>query len=178
MVKPDFDMCSLCIVKDVCFVRRIIMITPEFDVLLEWLSHSSKVSELLTQISKDLDQRGCVHDRSKLQAIEFEAFVKTRPKFKKANYGSKEYKECCEQIKLALEHHYKHNRHHPEFHEDGFEGMNLLDILEMLADWKAANERNPDLPFKESLTISFKKYNIPENMQKHIKATAEYLGWI
>jgi len=41
------------------------MITPEFDVLLEWLSHSSKVSELLTQISKDLDQRGCVHDRSK-----------------------------------------------------------------------------------------------------------------
>jgi len=154
------------------------MISPEFDVLLEWLSHSSKVSELLAQISKDLDQRGFEHDRSKLQDIEFEAFVKTRPKFKKANYGSKEYKECCEQIKPALEHHYKHNRHHTVYHKDGFAGMNLIDILEMLADWKAANERSPDLSFKDAISICFEKYKVPENMQKHIMATLEYLGWL
>ena len=43
----------------------------------------------------------------------------------------------------GLQHHYRHNAHHPEHYEDGVAGMDLLDLVEMFCDWKAASERNP-----------------------------------
>ena len=150
----------------------------EFEVLTDILRHISEVAENLEDIIHDLRKRGISHDRTKLEELEFDSFVKTQPKFKKVNYGSKEYQECVEAIKPAIEHHYQSNRHHTGFHKNGFADMNLLDILEMLADWKAASRRNPDLSFKESLPKAFEKYNIPENMQKHIIATLEYLRWL
>ena len=71
------------------------------------------------------------------------------------------------------------SRHHTTgFHENEFADMNLFDILEMLADWKAASRRSPGLSFVDSLPKAFQKYSIPENMQKHIRSTLEYLGWI
>jgi hypothetical protein len=44
-------------------------------------------------------------------------------------------------MKPAIQHHYKANSHHPEFYDNGVEGMSLFDVLEMLLDWKAATER-------------------------------------
>ena len=148
------------------------------EVLTDTITHISEVQENLAEIRADLEKRGIAHDRSKFTAEEFDSFVKTRPKFKKANYGSREYQECVDQIKPAIDHHYNNNRHHTGFHEKGFQDMNLLDILEMLADWKAASRRSPDLTFEDSLPKAFKKYHIPENMQKHIIATLKYLKWI
>lgn len=149
-----------------------------FEVLTDLLMHISEIQEGLAQMRHELELRGIAHDRTKLLPVEFNAFVKTRPKFKKANYGSREYQECVEMIKPSIEHHYKHNRHHTAFHKNGFADMNLLDILEMLADWRAASRRSPDLSLKDSLPIAYKKYNIPTNMQRHIEATLKYLGWI
>jgi len=150
----------------------------EIEVLNEILTHRAEVQKNLAIIRAELEQRGIMHDISKFEDVEFDAFVTTRPKFKKANYGSKEYKECEEQIKPALDHHYSTNRHHIKYHPHGFEDMNLLDILEMLADWKAASKRSPNLSFKDSLKIAFKKYEIPKNMQRHIIKTLEYLNWL
>jgi hypothetical protein len=54
----------------------------------------------------------------------------------------------------GLKHHYSHNRHHPEFFgEDGVDGMTLVDLIEMLADWKAATERHDDGDLAKSLEI-------------------------
>ncbi len=150
----------------------------EFEVLNDTIMHISEVRENIAHIKSELDQRGIKHDRSKFTAIEFDAFVKTRPKFKTVNYGSKEYQECVDEIKPAIDHHHSNNRHHVDFYENGFSDMNLIDILEMLADWKAASRRSPNLEFKDSLPIAFEKYSIPENMQKHIISTLKYLKWI
>lgn len=150
----------------------------EFEVLTDVLMHIYEVAENLAQIRHDLELRGMAHDRTKLDDPEFSAFVQTRPKFKKADYGSQEYQKCVEIIRPAINHHYQNNRHHTAYHANGFDDMNLIDILEMLADWKAANRRNPNLSFVESLPIAFQKYHIPENMQKHIIATLKYLKWI
>jgi len=150
----------------------------EIEVLTDTLMHISEVQENLAEMRAILEKRGIAHDRSKLLAVEFDAFVSTRPKFKKANYGSPEYQECVDAIRPSIEHHYANNRHHTGFYDDGFAGMNLFDILEMLADWKAASRRSPDLSFADSLPKAFEKYSIPENMQKHIIATLEYLGWL
>jgi len=152
--------------------------TPETDTLIEIIRHISDVQANISEFNSDLTKRGILHDRTKLDEFEFTSFVKTRPKFKQAEYGSKLYSECMEEIKPAIEHHYKNNRHHTAYHGKGFGDMNLLDILEMLAGWKAANERNKKLSFKDSLSIAYEKYKIPINMQKHIDSTLKYLGWI
>lgn len=149
-----------------------------FEVLTDIIQHISEVAENLAEMRHDLERRGIAHDRSKLGEFEFDAFITTRPKFKKANYGSKEYQECVDAIKPAIDHHYEVNRHHTGFHASGFSDMNLLDILEMLADWRAASRRSPDLSFADSLPKAFEKYGIPENMQRHIVKTLEYLGWL
>ena len=146
-------------------------------VLTDTIMHISEVQENLFQIANDLQRRGIAHDRSKFLPEEFDAFVETRPKFEKANYGSKEYQECTEAIKPAVDHHYHSNRHHTGYFKNGFVDMNLLDIIEMICDWKAASRRSPNLSFRDSLPIAFKKYKIPENMQKHIISTLEYLNW-
>jgi len=150
----------------------------EFEVLTDTLMHISEVSENISRMITDLKARALSHDRSKLEAFEFDAFVQTRPKFKLANYGTPEYQECVDMIKPSIDHHYLVNRHHTGFYSDGFAGMNLLDILEMIADWVAAARRSPDLTFRESLPRAYQKYSIPENMQKHIEATLMYLGWV
>ena len=150
----------------------------DMEVLTDTLAHISEVQENLAEIRSELERRGLAHDRSKLLSIEFDGFCKTRSKFKKANFGSPEYQKCVDEIKPSIEHHYKSNRHHTSFFKNGFADMNLIDILEMLADWKAASRRSPDLSFKGSLPKAFKKYNIPENMQQHITGTLEYLGWL
>ena len=84
----------------------------EFEVLTDILQHISEVAENLEDIIHDLRKRGISHDRTKLEELEFDSFVKTRPKFKKVNYGSKEYQEFVEAIKPAIVHHYQNNRHH------------------------------------------------------------------
>ncbi len=150
----------------------------EFKVLTDTLRHISEVAENLSDMIHDLEKRSISHDRSKLEEFEFDIMTEKLPIFRKANRESKEYKKSVTAIRAFLDHHYDYNRHHPQFHKNGFADMNLLDILEMIADWKAINKNNSDLSFKESLPETFEMYNIPKNMQKHIIATLEYLDWI
>lgn len=149
----------------------------EFDTLMEMLRHTKEVFARLEAIASDLRRRGILHDLTKFDELEFTTFCSTREKFKKADYGSEEYAECTRLAKPAVDHHYKNNRHHTGYHEKGILGMNLLDILEMVADWKAASKRSPNLTFKDSLPKAFEKYKIPEAIQEVILNTIDYLGW-
>jgi hypothetical protein len=96
---------------------------------------------------------------------------------KKLTYGSDGYKEALERLQIALKHHYKNNRHHPEYFENGIDDMNLFDIVELLFDWKAATERHEDGDIYKSFEINEKRFNIPPGLIKMFKNTAEYLGW-
>jgi hypothetical protein len=148
-----------------------------FEVLTDTIIHISEVQENLQVMIHDLCNRGIIHDRSKFQDPEFSTFVNTRPEFKKANYGTPEYEAVVKKAQIAVDHHYKNNRHHTNFHPNGITDMNLLDLLEMLADWRAAARRSPDLTFAESLPRAFKKYQVSKPVQQLFLNTIEYLGW-
>jgi hypothetical protein len=148
-----------------------------FEVLTDTLIHVSEVQENLEVMIHDLKVRGINHDRSKFQEPEFSTFCETRPEFKKVNFGTKEYDAVVDKARLAVTHHHLSNRHHTAFYANGVQGMTLLDILEMLADWKAASRRSPGLSFADSLSRAFKKYEINETMQQFILNTIQYLGW-
>jgi hypothetical protein len=61
-------------------------------------------------------KRAVTHDRSKLSSPEWKMFAEITHKLEGLTYGSEEYEnQRKEMLNSALGHHYKHNRHHPEF---------------------------------------------------------------
>lgn len=130
------------------------------------------------EIVSELNKRGIVHDISKFKEPEFIAFSSTRERFKKAQYGTDEYKQLCDEVRPALEHHYQNNRHHPEHHTNGVKDMTLVDVLEMLADWKAASVRPPYNELKDTLSFSFERNKIDGKPKELITDILSKLGWI
>ena len=150
----------------------------QFDFLCDTILHVSEVNENLETVASELRKRGAAHDRTKFTAIEFDAFVSTRSDFKKANYGTREYQECVDKVSHAVEHHHANNRHHTGFHKNGINDMTLIDIVEMLADWKAAERRSPDRELHDTIDYALKKYGVGDQLGSVIKNTLLSLGWM
>jgi hypothetical protein len=146
-------------------------------VNFETMEHIHKVMSLLTQIIVQLLRRANDHDRSKLISPEAEIFLKYTEKLATSTYGSPEYKQFLEEMKPALDHHYANNRHHPEHYQDGVDDMTLIDLVEMLSDWKAATMRHNDGNILKSIDINSKRFNIDAQLAKILNNTVSYLGW-
>lgn len=150
----------------------------EMDVLTDTLLHVNEVKAAIEVFNSELTKRGILHDSTKLQEPEFSPFCFTRERFKKVNYGTPEYQALVDEIKPSIEHHYKHNRHHTAHHANGIDDMNLIDIIEMISDWKAAERRSPDKKLADTLDYAFEKYKIDVQLGKIITNTLKSLGWI
>ena len=131
-----------------------------YDSTPDTLAHIRRVQELLADMQHRLATRARLHDASKLEEPEKSAFDRATPRLKVLTYGSPDYTASLADMHVALEHHYTHNAHHPEHHPDGIAGMSLLDLLEMLCDWKAAGERHADGDIHESLRVNTVRYGI------------------
>jgi len=149
----------------------------ELDFLCDTIVHVSEVAENLEICASNLRQRGHAHDRTKFQPMEFDAFVSTREKLKRAKFGAPEQQECVDTIRQAVDHHHANNQHHVQYYSDGIKDMSLLDILEMICDWRAATRRNSESRFKGFLEVAIKKYNISPELEKIIQTTLKELGW-
>ena len=117
--------------------------------------HREKVKDLCFEFAEALKERGLLHDLSKeTDEIEARGFsvVKSAP------YGTQEYVENLENIKESVFRHYENNRHHPEHFENGIRGMNLLDLVEMVMDWKSFGDA------KEHLSRQIKRFDIGEDL--------------
>jgi hypothetical protein len=139
-------------------------------------AHIKRVSELLNNISKDLNYRGIVHDRTKLEEPEKTYFDKYTPKLKTCTYMSDEYKSYLKELNVALTHHYSNNRHHPEHFKNGIKDMNLIDIIEMLMDWKASSERHDDGDIIRSIEVNKERFGYSEEIENLMKNTIKYMS--
>lgn len=147
------------------------------DSIKETKKHIKKVKELLSTICTKLRVRGDNHDNSKLKDPEVSIFEEYTSKLKDTEYGSKEYKKYLEEMKPALDHHYKKNSHHPEHYSNGISGMSLLDLMEMLVDWRAATERNKDGDIKKSIEINTERFSIDKQLKQILLNTVKELHW-
>jgi hypothetical protein len=68
-------------------------------------------------------------------------------------------------MKVGLDHHYAANTHHPEHYPDGIQGMNLLDVLEMLCDWKAATMRHNNGDIRKSIEINQQRFGYSDELK-------------
>lgn len=141
----------------------------------ETFRHIERVRNLLNACVFDLLRRGEQHDQTKLESPEVEAFTEYTPKLADCTYGSDEYRGFLEAIKPALQHHYAHNRHHPEHHKNGINDMNLLDVLEMLCDWKAASERHNDGNIRKSIEVNANRFGLSPQLVQIMENTADLL---
>lgn len=143
------------------------------------LAHIARVAELLTQVAARLLWRAAVHDKSKLEEPERSAFDRLKAaELSGMDYLSDAYKTCLAKEEAALRHHYAHNSHHPEHHPQGVAGMSLLDLLEMLIDWKAATERmRAKGDIWRSLAQNRGRFKIEPQLQLILENTARELGW-
>jgi len=57
----------------------------------------------------------------------------------------------------------------------GINGMNLIDILEMLVDWKAAGERHANGCIRKSIDINAKRFNLSPQLEMILHNTADLL---
>jgi hypothetical protein len=137
--------------------------------------HIERVRNLLSTCTIEILMRGSKHDQSKLVSPEVEYFTEYTPKLAACTYGSDEYKGYLQAIKPALDHHYANNRHHPEHHKDGVNDMNLIDILEMLCDWKAASERHNDGNIRKSIEINANRFGLSPQLTRILENTADLL---
>jgi len=184
--------------------------------------HINLVMKLLGAMQIEIMKRQFTHDRSKLAAPEVSTFTEMAPKLAGSTYGSEEYKGFLAEMKPALDHHYGHNRHHPEYFEPcpeskeisnhltmakwaienaqilpddiyGYEQfqsflerkqkeavssvnqMNIIDILEMLVDWKAASLRHNDGDINRSIEINTDRFNLSHQLVAILKNSVPLL---
>lgn len=148
-----------------------------YDSKPDTLLHIKRVAQLLTEAASELIRRANIHDDSKLESPEKELFDELTPKLKGLTYGSKEYKECLGQLKIALDHHYKNNSHHPEHYPNGINGFDLFDLIEMFFDWKAAGERHADGNIFKSIYINKERFKMCDQLVDIFNNTADRLGY-
>lgn len=78
-------------------------------------------------------------------------------------------------MKSALDHHYASNRHHPEHFVNGINDMTLVDIIEMLCDWKASTLRHNDGNLLKSIETNAERFNMDGQLKQILLNTARMI---
>lgn len=149
-----------------------------YDSTADTLKHALRVGELMGQPIRELVDRSVRHDRSKTEDPELAVFNEFTPKLRDSTYGSDEYEGFLTAMGEGLAHHYAHNRHHPEHFPNGIDGMTLVDLIEMLADWRAATERHADGSLVKSLRVQKERFGISDQLAEILWNTARQLRWL
>lgn len=152
--------------------------SDEYDSTDDILAHIAQVRDRLQDVIDNLELRAQWHDRSKLNEPEKAVFDEYTPKLANTTYGSDEYKQMLEGMGVGLRHHYSVNDHHPEYHQRGVYGMDLIQLIEMLADWKAATMRHADGDLRVSIRQNAARFGYDGAFTDMLVGTAERLGWI
>lgn len=140
---------------------------------LELHEHVGKVRENMRHVIGELRQRAYIHDASKFTPAEFDTFERVSPKLRGTTFMSDEYKALLVELGPALQHHYKHNDHHPEHFENGVNDMDLFQFFEMLCDWKAAVEKHDDGDIYKSLEVNKGRFGISDQLYQIMKNTID-----
>lgn len=117
----------------------------------EWetIKHRFWVMRYIGGFALRLLWRGVVHDLSKFKPSEAVGFQRILDVLETHEYGSDEYQQAISTGCIQL--HQKRNSHHPEYYPDGIASMSLLDIVEMLCDWRAAVRRSKNGDIQKSI---------------------------
>lgn len=145
------------------------------DPAFKTLRHMETVRNYIDKCIVELIRRGEQHDQSKLEEPEWESFKKNTPRLKSTKFGSPQYKAIMNSMRPAINHHNEYNRHHPEYHDRGIKDMTLIDLVEMLCDWKSASLRSKDGNAMKSIETLQQRFGYSDELRGILENT---LRWI
>lgn len=145
----------------------------DYDSSKDTLKHILRVSQFLHDFITELLYRAKEHDASKLRSPEKEVYDKYTPKLRTTTYGSEEYNKTLVEMEKEGDNHWKFNPHHPEFYPNGINGMDLVDLIEMVCDWKAASERHNDGDINKSIMINKDRFKMSEQLTQILQNTVK-----
>ena len=140
---------------------------------VDTIKHIENVRKYIRLIINRLVTRAVEHDRLKLMSPEVEIFTEYTPKLAGSTYGTDEYYGFLKEMDTALQHHYANYRHHPEHFAHGITDMNLVDIVEMLCDWKAASLRHNDGNLLKSIETNACRFGYDDQLKQILLNTAK-----
>jgi predicted metal-dependent phosphoesterase TrpH len=150
----------------------------KYDSEQDTLNHKKLVSGFLGDVIGDLAARSLIHDDSKLQEPEKSMYDEYIPKIreteKEFGYGSPQYEQVVKQMGEVMCHHFAANSHHPEHYPNGINGMSLLDLIEALADWKAASQKSGQ-PL--NIEANKRRFGISDQLAEILANTVKEFGW-
>jgi hypothetical protein len=136
--------------------------------------HIREVCKNIHKLVKMLLDRADIHDNSKFEHPEVDPFSLTFASLHGPTYASSEYESRkVGELKVALDHHYANNRHHPQHFKEGVKDMNLVDILEMFCDWLAASKRHANGNIRISIEKNSDKYHMGSVLTRIFENTAD-----
>ena len=147
------------------------------ECIKETVKHIKRVGKLILQVTSILLEKAFNHDASKLEEPELSSFTKLTPKLKNTVYNSKKYFKYLNKMNPAIKHHYSINSHHPDYWEHGITQMSIIELLEMLADWKAASERMKNGNLERSIMQNQERFGYSNELRTLLLNTAKYLKW-
>lgn len=128
--------------------------------------HIERVGQYMDAFIIEFMRRRRVHDQSKLASPEVSAFDEATPRLAGLTFASPEYEVERKRLGEALTHHYANNSHHPDYYPNGIRGMNLLDIMEIFCDSKAASERHHDGNIRQSIIKMQEKHGFGDELKQ------------
>jgi hypothetical protein len=140
------------------------------------LRHIETVRNYINMVIHALLMRQEQHDQTKLQEPEASAFEIYTEKLRGCTYGSPEYHQFLKEMQVPLDHHYAEYRHHPEHFPNGIQGMNLIDLLEMICDWKSSTMRHHDGDIMKSIDINQKRFGYSDELKAILVNTAKWMN--
>lgn len=140
---------------------------------LDTIAHIETVRKYIKIFTDKLTNRGIEHDHQKLESPEVEIFAECKSKLANLTYGSNEYNASLKELDTALSHHYANCRHHPEHFAKGVNDMSLIDIAEMLCDWKASSLRQHDGNLLKSIESNAQRFGIDDQLKQILINTAK-----
>lgn len=149
-----------------------------YDSTNDTLEHIDLVRTFLQQIINALFKRAALHDASKLEEPEKTLYDTYKPKIQEVEsefgYGSPQYEAMVKELGEAFQVHFSKNRHHPEYHPNGINDMTLIDLVEMLCDWKAAASRYGKSPNMEA---NKKRFGVSDQLDQILRNTLREMDW-
>lgn len=137
----------------------------QFGLLRSYNRHLMFVRLALKKVEQALEQRGIVHDASKMLDDEYFGFSRINAAARINKFGSPGYAENMKRERPTIDLHFSRNSHHPEYssvnhealtdavakaHSGGYVGMpkpgtmTFLDVIEMVCDWHGARKGYDD----------------------------------
>lgn len=154
------------------------VLATQADILnsvLDTHNHANKVQYYIDILITELNRIKRIHDKSKMSFPEVVYFAKYGPMLKDLTYGSDEYKKCLNDMKPGVEHHYQNNPHHPEYYKNGIQGMDLVNVVEMICDWYAASQRHNNGNIFTSIEKNKERFAMSDELTSILKNTIKFI---